>query len=144
MMARNFHCFYRQQLPVPGTHAQVVTYPACEWRVAGETGDVSMHPLNRFVCSWLSSDLSEVSRCDEVLHAMTQIEAGDGQEWFADGDAFTVDICSACIQFNPSNVGSDDTAYWNQPQGRFTFEEVRSLLRVWRDFLAAAEKPATL
>ena len=138
-----FHCFYREQLPVPGSQAPAVTYPACEWREGHEAGDVSMHPRNRFVCSWLTSDLAHVSRCDEVLHAMGQVEAGICQAWFADGDAFTVDIRAAGVQFNPSNVGPDDTAYWNQPQGRFAFEEVRSLLRVWRDFLAAAAPPHT-
>lgn len=143
MKTPNFHCFYREQLPVPGSHAQAVTYPACEWRELGETGDVAMHPLNRFVCSWLTSDMSEVPRCEEVLQVMHPIETGDCEVWFVDGDAFSVELRSTCVQFNPSHVGPDDTAYWNQPEGRFTWVEVHTLLRAWRDFLAASEAAPT-
>jgi hypothetical protein len=141
MTTRHLHCFYRQQLPVPGSLAQAVTYPACEWRTNDETGGVSMHPHNRFVCSWLTSDMAEVSRCEEVLLAISQIEAGTRQVWFADGDAFTVDFRANGVQFNPSHVGPDDRAYWNPSEGRFTLEDVSALLLAWRNFLATADQP---
>jgi hypothetical protein len=131
---RDFHCFYAQQLPVPGSHAAAVTYPACEWR--GDAAGVTHQPLNRFVCSWLTSDMAEVSRCDVVLHAMAQLEAGTLAEWFADGDAFTVDIRASGVQFNPSNISPDDAAYWNPIAGQFTLAQVKALLLAWRDFLA--------
>jgi hypothetical protein len=143
MTVQNFYCFYRQQLPVPGSHAQAVTYPACEWREAGDAADVSLHPRNRFVCSWLTSDVAEVSRCDEVLQAMAQIEAGNSQAWFADGDAFHVEFRAAGVQFNPSHVEPEDTAYWNQSEAWFTRAEVHTLLRAWRDFLVNSEQSAT-
>jgi hypothetical protein len=133
-------CFTEEQAPVPGTAAQPVRYPACEW-VGDDGGAVDhRHPLNQFVCSWLTSDMADVSRCDEVLHAMVQIEDGTRQEWFADGDAFQVDLQIQDVQFNPSQVGPEDTAYWNQPEGRFTLAEVKVLLRLWRDFLAESAR----
>jgi hypothetical protein len=127
-------CFIQTQAPIPGSGAQPVHYPACEW--IDDRGEVDQqHPLNRFVCSWLISDMSEVSRCDEVLHVMAQLENATRQEWFVDGDAFNVDMQASGVQFNPSNVDSGDSAYWNQPEARFTLREVEALLRVWRDYL---------
>ncbi len=134
------HCFIQTQAPVPGTGAQPVHYPACEW--VGEDGRVDhRHPLNRFVCSWLTSDMAEWPRCDEVLQVMAQMEGGTRTPWFVDGDAFTVDIQPDGMQFNPSHVGPEDAAYWNQPQGRFALSEVATLLREWRDYLAADAQP---
>ena len=131
----SLRCFIQTQAPVPGSAAQPVHYPACEW--VGDDGAVDHpHPLNRFVCSWLTSDMADVAHCDAVLHAMTQIEAGTRKEWFVDGDAFNVDMAINGVQFNQSNVDSDDVTYWNQTEGRFTWLEVKTLLRTWRDFLA--------
>ena len=131
----SLRCFIQTQAPVPGSAAQPVHYPACEW--VGDDGAVDHpHPLNRFVCSWLTSDMADVGHCDAVLHAMTQIEAGTRKEWFVDGDAFNVDMQANGVQFNQSNVDSDDVTYWNQTEGRFTWLEVKTLLRTWRDFLA--------
>jgi hypothetical protein len=132
----SLRCFIQTQAPVPGSAAQPVHYPACEW--VGDNGTVDhQHPLNRFVCSWLTSDMADVAHCDEVLHAMTQIEDGTREKWFVDGDAFNVDMQADGVQFNQSNVGPEDTAYWNQPEGHFTWLEVKALLCAWRDFLAA-------
>ena len=51
-------CFIQTQAPIPGTAAQPVRYPACEW--VGDAGEVDLqHPFNRFVCSWLTSDMAE-------------------------------------------------------------------------------------
>lgn len=134
---KHLHFVYRQQLPVPGSLAQAVRYPACEWRTpAGDATDAAHHPWNRFVCNWLTSDMADVSRCDEVLQTMSEIEAGTRKTWFVDGDAFNVDIQAHGLQFNPSNVGPEDTAYWKQPEGQFTLTEVKAALRLWRDFLA--------
>ncbi|MGI9151856.1 MAG: hypothetical protein ACR2IX_10140 [Limnohabitans sp.] len=135
---REFHCFYRTQKPVPGSQASAVRYPACEWREPGHAEAVALHPMNRFVCSWLTSDVSEVSRCDAVLHAIAQLENHTHTEWFADGDLFCVDFKLSGVQFNSSHVGPDDTAWWNLPEGRFSLVEVKALLGVWRDFLAQA------
>ena len=135
MHIMSLRCFIQEQAPIPGSGAQPVRYPACEW--AGDDGAVDpQHPLNRFVSSWLTSDMAEVSQCDEVLQAMAQIKAGTRKEWFVDGDAFNVDMQANGVQFNPSHVGPQDVAYWNQPKGRFTLAEVDAWLRVWRDFLA--------
>jgi hypothetical protein len=143
---REFHCFFREQLPVPGSPAQAVRYPACEWREAGfapvdtavgaEADVVARHPMNRFLCSWLTSDMADLSRCDEVLRAISRIEAHQLAEWFADGDAFQVDIAATGVQFNTSNVGPEDTRWWNLPEGRFDLADVKALLGVWRNFLA--------
>lgn len=132
----SLRCFIQTQAPVPGSAAQSVHYPACEWVCDDGTVD-HQHPLNRLVCSWLTSDMADVAHCDEVLHAMTQIEDGAREKWFVDGDAFNVDMAINGVQFNQSNVDSDDLAYWNQPEGRFTWLEVKALLCAWRDFLAA-------
>ena len=136
----SLHCFIQTQAPIPGSTAQPVRYPACEW--VGDDGTVDQkHPLNRCVCSWLTSDVVEVARCDEVLHAMMQIEVGTRKEWFVDGDAFHVDIRINGVQFNQSNVSAQDTAYWNQTEGQFTVSEVTTLLLAWRDFLATSARP---
>jgi hypothetical protein len=135
----SLRCFIQTQAPVPGSAAQPVHYPACEW--VGDDGTVDhQHPLNRFVCSWLTSDMADVAYCDEVLHAMTQIEDGTREKWFVDGDAFNMDMAINGVQFNQSNVDSDDLAYWNQPEGRFAWLEVKALLHAWRDFLAQPVK----
>ena len=137
---REFHCFYRTQLPVPGTQAPAVRYPACEWLLTdhGEAG--AFHPMNRFVCSWLTSDVTALSRCDEVLQAVTEIDNQTRTEWFADGDAFCVDFHRHGVQFNPSHVGPEDAAWWNLPEARFSLSEVKALLGLWRDFLAQDAK----
>ena len=96
--------------------------------------------MNRFVCSWLSSDMSDVSRCDEVLHALAQIERHTWTEWFADGAMYCVDFKTHGVQFNQSNVGPEDTAWWNLPEGRFSLAEVKDVVRAWRDFLAQDAK----
>jgi hypothetical protein len=130
-------CFIQTQAPVPGSGAQPVHYPACEW--VGNDGTVDLlHPLNRFVCSWLTSDMAELSRCDENLKNIAQVEAHAGQTWFADGAMFCVDFKTEGVQFNPSHVGPEDTAWWNLPEGRFALAEVKAMLHTWRDYLAAS------
>ena len=132
----SLRCFIQTQAPIPGTAAQSVRYPICEW--VGEGGWVDhSHPMNRFVCSWLTSDVNTVARCDEVLEAIAQLEAGERAQWFADGDAFCVDFSASGVQFNQSQVGPDDTAFWNQAAGRLAMLDVNALLCAWRDFLAA-------
>ena len=131
----SLHCFIQTQAPIPGSTAQPVRYPACEW--VGDDGTVDhRHPLNRYVSDWLTRDMAEVARCDEVLHAMAQLEQGARTKWFVDGDAFCVDMQAHGVQFNASHVGPQDTAYWNQAEGHFTLVEVMRWLRWWRDFLA--------
>ena len=137
-----FRCFIQEQKPIPGSAAQPVRYPACEW--LGEEGVVDhRHPMNRFVGSWFMRDLSERARCDEVLHVIAQLEKGSLTQWFVDGDAFNVDLQADLVQFNPSHVGPDDAAYWNQPEGRFTLDALKAWLCVWRDFLVTGEMPET-
>ena len=133
------HCFIEEQAPVPRSAAQPVRYPACEW--VSDDGTVDhQHPLNRFVCSWLTSDMVELLRGDEVLQRIAQIEDATRQEWFVDGDAFSVDMQANGVQFNPSNVGPEDTDWWNLPEGRFVLAEVKTMLNAWRDFLAQPVK----
>lgn len=130
-------CFIQEQAPIPGTAAQPVRYPACEW--VGEDGQVDwQHPLNRFVCSWLTSDMAELPRCDEVLEVMAQIADARRREWFVDGDAFDVDLQAHAVQFNLSHVGPEDAAYWNHPDGQFALVAVKAMLLVWRNFLAGS------
>jgi len=135
----SLRCFIETQAPIPGGTAQPVRYPACEW-VGDDDAIDPQHPLNRFVCSWLTSDVSDVARCQEVLDAMAQIESAHRAQWFADGDAFCVDFSANGVQFNQSNVGPDDTDWWNLPEARLTLAEVKVVLQAWRDFLAKAAK----
>ena len=130
----SLRCFMAEQAPVPGSGVALVRYPSCEWVDDGAVDP--QHPLNRCVCSWLTSDMSEVSHCDEVLHVMAQLESATRYEWFVDGDAFNVDIQASGVQFNQSNVDSGDSAYWNRPEARFSLPEVKALLQLWRDYLA--------
>jgi hypothetical protein len=130
-----FHCFFREQLPVPGTHAPVVRYPACEWRVSDHAEEVARHPMNRFVCSWLTSDVSDLARCDEVLQAIAHIESQQRATWFADGDAFCVDFTATGVQFNPSHVGPEDIGWWDLAAARFELAQLKPLLLAWREFL---------
>lgn len=135
------HFLYRQEQPPPGSTAKPVTYPACEWHASdGEKADSAEHPLNRFVCSWLTSDMAEIARCDEALEAITQIETHSLNEWFADGDMFCVDFKASGVQFNQSNVRPEDTDWWNLPEGRFTLQEVTAMLQAWRDFLVESRR----
>jgi hypothetical protein len=138
---KHIHFFHRQELPVPGSTAKPMAYPACEWRAPqGDAADPHSHPMNRFVCSWLTSDMADVARCDEALDALAQLDAHSLTEWFADGDMFCVDFKPSGVQFNQSNVGPDDTDYWNLPEGRFALSEVKAVLHAWRDFLAKEAK----
>ena len=130
----SLRCFMAEQAPEPSSGATPVRYPVCEWVDDGAVDP--QHPLNRCVCSWLTSDMSEVSHCDEVLHVMAQLESATRYEWFVDGDAFNVDIQASGVQFNQSNVDSGDSAYWNRPEARFSLPEVKALLQLWRDYLA--------
>ena len=130
-------CLIQEQAPVPGSAAQPVRYPACEW--VGDDGAVDQqHPLNRFVCSWLTSDVSTVERCQEVLDAMGQIESGQHVQWFADGDAFNVDFSANGVQFNQSNVGPEDATWWNLAEAKFSSDVVQALLKSWLVFLKSA------
>ena len=71
---KHIHFFHHQELPVPGSAAKPVSYPVCEWRAPkGDATDADQHPLNRFVCSWLTSDMAEVARCDEALQALARL-----------------------------------------------------------------------
>lgn len=140
---QHIHFFYHQELPVPGSTAKPVTYPVCEWRAPkGHAVDDAQHPLNRFVCSWLTSDMADVARCDEALSALAQLQSRTQSltEWFADGDMFCVDFKNSGVQFNQSNVGPEDTDWWNLPEGRFALTEVNAVLQAWRNFLAKATK----
>lgn len=139
---KHIHFFHRQELPVSGSTVKPMAYPACEWRAPqGDATDPHRHPMNRFVCSWLTSDMADVARCDEALDALAQLDQHSLTEWFADGDMFCVDFKPDGVQFNQSNVGPDDTAYWNLPEGRFALSEVNALLHAWRDFLVKQAKP---
>lgn len=134
------HFFHRQELPWPGSEAQPVTYPVCEWRPPEAAFlDVHKHPLNRFVCSWLTSDMTDVARCDEVLAAIRQLENQHLSEWFVDGEMFCVALTRDGVQFNQSNVGPEDVEWWNLPEGRFTLAEVHALLQLWRNFLVRVD-----
>jgi hypothetical protein len=82
----------------------------------------------------------ELQRCDEVLQMMAEIEDATRTEWFVDGDSFNVDMQANSVQFNQSNVGPEDTAYWNQSEARFAWLEVKAMLNAWRDFLAQSVK----
>ena len=135
----SLRCFIQTQAPVPGSAAQSVHYPACEWVSDDGTGD-HQHPLNRFVCSWLTSDMADVARCDEALSALAQLQNHSLTEWFADGDMFCVDFTVKGVQFNQSNVGPEDTDWWNLPEARFALADVNAALKAWRDFLAKAAK----
>jgi hypothetical protein len=136
----SLRCFIQEQAPHPGSGAKPVCYPVCEW--VGDDGTVDhWHPLNRFVCSWLISDMAQVQRCDEVLHAMAQCGNATPHPYFIDGDAFNLDMQNCLVQFNASHVGPEDTLYWNQVEGQFAVEAVTTLLRAWRDFLAASPPP---
>ncbi len=138
---QHIHFFHHQELPVPGSTAKPVTYPVCEWRAPkGHVSDAAQHPINRFVCSWLTSDMADVARCDEALSALAQLQSHSLAEWFADGDMFCVDFKPNGVQFNQSNVGPEDTDWWNLPEGRFALAEVIAALQAWRDFLAQAAK----
>jgi hypothetical protein len=139
MNMQHIHFFHHQELPIPGSAAKPVTYPVCEWRAPEDhANDTAQHPMNRFVCSWLTSDMADVSRCDEALSALAQLNNHDLTEWFADGDMFCVDFKTHGVQFNQSNVGPEDTAWWNLPEGRFELADVNAVLLAWRDFLANA------
>jgi hypothetical protein len=132
----SLHCFIQTQAPIPGSGAQPVHYPTCEW--AGDDGLVDhLHPLNRFVCSWLTSDLNTLERCQEVLDAIAQIQAGQRTQWFADGDAFCVDFSVDSVQFNQSNVEPEDTTWWNLPEAKFRPDSVLGLLESWLVFMSS-------
>ncbi len=133
---QGLHFFYDQQLPIPGSDASSVRYPVCEWRQLANEVAPQHHPFNRFLCSWLSSDMTELSHCDEALQAIEALLANHRQEWFADGQAFLVEFKKSGVQFNPSNVTPEDSDWWNQPEGRFTLKDVQSALQQWRHFLA--------
>ena len=127
-------CFMQEQAPIPGSAAQAVRYPACEW--LGEGGELDLqHPLNRFVCAWLSSDVNTVAQCQDVLAGMSQVASGQRTHWAVDGDAFQVDVHARGLQFNFSHVGPDDQGWWNLPEGRFALAHVRELLVVWCRYL---------
>lgn len=137
MNLMHLHFFQRHEPPIAGSAAQPVRYAACEWRCPD---DDSMpkheHPMNRFVCSWLTSDMAEVVRCDEALDAIEKIETQALTEWYADGEMFCVDFARNSVQFNQSNVGPEDTDWWNLPEARFTLSDVKFALQAWRDYLA--------
>jgi hypothetical protein len=83
MTMQQIHFFYHQELPVPGSKAKPVTYPVCEWRAPkGHAIEDAQHPLNRFVCSWLTSDMADVARCNEALGALAQLQSHSLAEWF--------------------------------------------------------------
>jgi len=127
-------CFIQEQAPVPGSAAQTVRYPACEW--VGDEGEVDLHhPLNRFVCAWLTSDVDTVERCQEVMDTIAQIEAGQRAQWFADGDAFCVDFSASGVQFNFSHVGPDDAAFWNLAAAKFDLLLLKQLSLAWFQFV---------
>ena len=127
-------CFMQVQEPVPGADAQPVRYPVCEW--VGDDGQVDLqHPLNRFVCAWLTSDVNTVERCQEVLAVLEQVASGQRTHWAVDGDAFEVDVKAQGVQFNFSHVGPDDPAWWNLPEGHLPIHSVRELLSDWCQYL---------
>jgi hypothetical protein len=139
---QQLHFFYRQELPFPSSSGNAnskatTRYPACEWRPSEATDalEIDRHPMNRFLCSWLTSDMAEVDKCDEALSAMDALLKHDDAQWFADGHAFLVDFKTTGVQFNQSNVTPDDVDWWNQPEGQFTLQQVQDALRQWRDFL---------
>ena len=128
------HCFIQQQAPVPGSGAQPVRYPVCEWVDAQGEVD-AQHPLNRFVCAWLTSDVNTVAHCQDVLAALGQVASGQRTHWAVDGDAFNVDVHANGLQFNFSHVGPDDQGWWNLPEGCFAIQQVRELLSTWCRYL---------
>lgn len=130
----SLRCFIQEQEPIPGTAAHPVSYPVCEW--VGHGGEVDLHhPLNRFVCAWLTSDVNTIERCQEVLAAIAQIEAGKRAQWFVDGDAFCVNFSSSGVQFNFSHVGPDDASFWNLAAAKFDLSFLRKIYLVWFKFV---------
>lgn len=143
---QKLHFFYRQELPFTSSSGNAnskgaTRYPACEWRPSEVTDalEINRHPMNRFLCSWLTSDMVEATKCNEALSAidalLNQKKFNNKSEWFADGHAFLVDFKTSGVQFNQSNVTPDDVDWWNQPEGQFTLQQVQDALRQWRDFL---------
>lgn len=131
----SFRGLMQTQLPVLGSDAKPVRYPACEW--VSEGGQVELqHPLNRFVCAWLTSDVRTVAHCQDVLAVLAQVASGQRMHWALDGDAFNVDVYPRGLQFNFSHVGPDDAGWWNLPEGCFTLVQVRDALIAWRSYLS--------
>ena len=128
------HCFMQTQHPVPGSDAAPVHYPVCEW--VGEGGQVDLqHPINRFVCAWLTSDVNTIEHCQDVLAALGQVASGQRTHWAVDGEAFNVDVHPSGLQFNFSHVGPDDAGWWNLPEACFALAQVRDLLSAWCAYL---------
>ena len=124
----------QEQAPLPGSDAQAVHYPVCEW--VGDGGEIDAeHPLNRFVCAWLTSDVNTVEQCQNVLDVLAQVASGQRTHWSLDGDAFNVDVHPHGLQFNFSHVGPDDTAWWNLPEGRLPMQPVCELVSSWCRYL---------
>jgi hypothetical protein len=129
----SLRCFIQELAPFPGSGAQPVYFPACEW--VDDTGWVDhLHPLNRYVCSWLTSDVCSVALCEEVLTAMAQVESGERTQWFFDGDAFSVDFARHSVQFNQSNVTRADEAWFDQRGACVSTQQVLTLLTQWLSF----------
>ncbi len=127
------HCFIQELAPIPQSGAQPVYFPACEW--VDDNGRVDdLHPFNRYVCSWLTSDVSSVELCEEVLAAIAQVESGERTKWFFDGDAFSVDFLKHSVQFNQSNVTCVDEAWFDQESACVSTHHVLTLLKKWHSF----------
>lgn len=130
-----YRCLIQQQAPVPGSAAEPVRFPMCEWLDEGNDAADAQHPLNRFVCAWLTSDVNTVEHCHDVLAAVGQVASGQRTHWAVDGDAFNVDVHAQGVQFNFSHVGPEDEGWWNLPQGRFALNQVREAVSLWLRYL---------
>lgn len=129
----SLRCFIQELAPIPQSGAQPIYFPACEW--VDDNGWVdALHPFNRYVCSWLTSDVSTVELCEEVLAAIEQVESGERAQWFFDGDAFSVDFDRYSVQFNQSNVTRADEAWFDQRGACVSTQQVQTLLKQWLCF----------
>ena len=100
------------------------------YRIGRATGE-RPERYERYLCETLNTFAQTPQDCDRILHYLDDVELANQPEIVAGGNDVTLKISSAGVQ-----VDIDINPDWtNQSDGKFTLNEFRSTLTVWKRFL---------
>ena len=114
-------------------------HPDFYTRHAKAVGAVSQ-PFDKYLCSWLSSDIDTVNGCVAMLSQIIELENGTRDLVLGGGNAWFVEIYREHVQFELQT--SNDHLDW--PIWKCSLIQVKAALTGWKQFLAMQLNAETL
>ena len=98
-------------------------------------GDFEVARYQRYLANTLTSIAQNIKDCDRILYKIEIFEEGKIKTLEVEGNDVDLFISNGAVQVN-INVNDD---WVGREEGRFSLEEFKAVLSVWRKFLCLPE-----